>query len=322
VENANEFIFQIEPDIAIFIRYDIWRNYLKVLKKRGIPSLLINATQPSNGFFRNFPPTRNFIRSNMGLFSEIITSDEVHSEYFKSIGINNVQTLTDTRFDRIAEFVNGAQVNIVFPKELIQNDSIVLVAGSVWDEDIDIISEGIKQYKLISSANIKVIYVPHEPTQEHLAYLISKLDSYVLLSEILKDVSEGKINQISDKLNKSDIVVDSIGYLLRLYNYADLAYIGGAFGAGIHSVTEAAGYGLPLVTGPNLSKSSDANYLEKIGCLTKIKNAEELLIWLENCIQNPKIIEIQSQKSRNYIFEKIGSSEKVFRIIESYLKLS
>lgn len=323
LENADKFVRQIKPDLAIFIRYDIWRNYLKVLKNKGIPTFLINATQPSNKLFRNFYITRNFIKSNMLLFSEIITVDRSHTNYFLSIGLKNVKTLTDTRFDRIADYVNDAKSRLIFPTEFLKNkNQLVLVAGSIWKEDVNIIVDCIEEFNMENGTQIKVIYVPHEPNQENIQYIKSKVKSFVLLSEIIKNIHDGQIMQTKNKLLNSDVIVDSIGYLLRLYNYADFAYVGGAFGAGIHSVTEPAGYGIPIVTGPNLSKSSDAIILRNQGALTSIHSKIELKNWIKKIITDLNYYQKTSEISSKYIFDSIGSSKKVFELIGSTINLT
>jgi 3-deoxy-D-manno-octulosonic-acid transferase len=320
IENANAFIQLISPDIAIFIRYDVWRNYLKTLKRKAIPALLINATQPSNKFFRKYFFTKGFIRSNMNLFTEIFTVGDVHSDYFKSLKLNNViHTLTDTRFDRIAEHVRNAKSNLIFPEEFIHKDSIVLVAGSTWSEDENIIVEAVHKFNEYSNIKVKTVFVPHEPNQENLKRLTSKLRSFVLLSEIVKQIRDGNLMQIKKKLQECDLVVDSIGFLLRLYNYADLAYIGGAFGSGIHSVTEAAGYALPIVSGPDLTKSSDAVILMELGSLKTIQNADDLFSWLKKMVEDVSLRQSIGTISKQYIFNSVGSSKKVFDRIEKYL---
>jgi 3-deoxy-D-manno-octulosonic-acid transferase len=161
--------------------------------------------------------------------------------------------------------------------------------------------------------------VPHEPNQENLKRLTSKLRSFVLLSEIVKQIRDGNLMQIKKKLQECDLVVDSIGFLLRLYNYADLAYIGGAFGSGIHSVTEAAGYALPIVSGPDLTKSSDAVILMELGSLKTIQNADDLFSWLKKMVEDVSLRQSIGTISKQYIFNSVGSSKKVFDRIEKYL---
>lgn len=315
-KNVENFIQKIKPDIAVFVRYEIWRNYLKALKLKSIPILLIDATKPSNSFFRNFLLTKLWIRSNMNYFNEIITVGEIHTTFFENLKLKytKVTTLTDTRFDRICEFVLNAKKNHVIPLSFFQDNELVLVAGSIWEKDENIIIDAYNNLSVKKKNKLRIIFVPHEPTQENLLRLTSKLDSYLLLSEIIKENSE--FQSINAKRN---IVVDSIGFLLRLYNHGSFVYIGGAFGAGVHSVTEPAGYGLPIATGPDLSKSVDAQNLKNLGALTTINNQKEFQNWLEKMIDDSAFRENQSEIAKNYIFQNVGSTDKVINIIQNYM---
>jgi len=313
---AHEFIELINPNLAIFVRYEIWRNHLLELKKRNIPVYLINATKPTNNFFANFPITRQFIKSNMKLFDKIYTTGITHTKFFVSLGIkHSIRTLTDTRFDRIVEFVEDSMNNLILPKEIFDEDELILVAGSTWAKDEEIICEGVRNVEKSLEIPIKVIYVPHEPTEENIERLSLKLGNYALLSKIFECLKTKSCKWLNEKLTGRDIVVDSIGYLLRLYNYADFAYIGGAFGEGVHSVTEAAGYGLPLCAGPNLSKSTDAQILKKMGVLTSIYNRNDFEIWLKKHCINPTLRKETGRLAKEYIYQAAGSSKFIVRNI-------
>lgn len=321
-KNVTNFIQKIKPDIAVFVRYEIWRNYLKTLKLISIPILLIDATKPSNSFFRNFLLSKLWIRSNMNYFNEIITVGEIHTTFFESLKLKStkVTTLTDTRFDRICEFVLNAKKNHIIPSSFFHGKELVLVAGSIWEQDENILIGTYNNLSKIKKNQLRIIFVPHEPTQENLLRLTSKLDSYQLLSEIIKNNPECLDSEILSNNSIKNIVVDSIGFLLRLYNHGSFVYIGGAFGAGVHSVTEPAGYGLPIATGPDLSKSVDAQNLKDLGALTIINNQKEFQNWLEKMIDDSAFRENQSEIAKNYIFKNIGSTDKVIKIILNYME--
>lgn len=319
-KNAVEFLNLINPDFAIFVRYEIWRNHLLELKKRNITTYLINATKPTNNFFANFPLSRRFIKSNMKLFDKIYTTGTKHTKYFVGLGIKHtIRTLTDTRFDRIIEIVEDSQINLLLPKEIFDDKELILVAGSIWEKDEDIIIEGVKNIKKTLDIPLKVIYVPHEPTEDNIERLSLKLENYALLSKIQDCLKTKSCKWLQEKLTGRDIIVDSIGYLLRLYNYADFAYIGGAFGEGVHSVTEAAGYGLPLCTGPNLSKSTDAQILHKMRILTVINNKNDFEVWLKKMCLNPTLRNEAGRLAKEYIYQAAGSSKYIVNSITQKL---
>jgi 3-deoxy-D-manno-octulosonic-acid transferase len=308
-KNAKRFVEKVKPDVAVFVRYDIWRNHLKELKRNNIPSFLINATFPSSRLLTSAIFLKQFTISNYELFSEIITINEDETKKFYSVNIHTpITSLSDTRFDRILKKVHNASEKPILQNDFF-NDELVVVAGSCWEEDELLISKAINNLNK-EKFNFRVIFVPHEPTLKNLNKLQSLVPSSIYLSKIEE-------SQITD-LQENHIIVDSIGKLLKLYGNADLAYVGGAFGSGIHSVTEPAGYGLPIACGEDFSNSPDAVNLSKINGLKSLKDSFELEEWLinmsikENRIETGKI-------NRNYLTERQGASEiisdKILEII-------
>ena len=312
--NAQEFIDLIKPDIAVFVRYEIWRNHLVVLKKKSIPRVLINATQPSQKFYRNFILTQLFIRSSMNLFNNIFTVGRKHTKYFKKIGVRSyIRTMTDTRYDRIITKIEEAKTNHIVPQELFDKNEFVLVAGSTWEPDERIIYPAIMELRQELNINIRVIYVPHEPTQERLRFLTNLLmDNYIYLSEILDLLNSNKsYTEIKLIINNRDIVCDSIGKLLRLYAIGDFAYIGGGFGEGVHSLAEPAGYGLPLACGHNIRKSYDAEYFLQNNALQIVTSSEQFEKWLYSLITNNEKRNTLGETLMNYIYQSAGSSRLI-----------
>jgi 3-deoxy-D-manno-octulosonic-acid transferase len=244
LKNVRYFMNTIRPDLAVFIRYEIWRNFLTELKIRNIPVYLINATKPDSHLLTGFPLLRSFTKNNYDLFSKIFTVDNEQTEFFNGFGVHpTLTTLSDTRFDRIAEKVEESSKHNIIPREYFSGKQFVLVLGSSWQPDEEIAFEAVKKWNKNNDRKVKLIVVPHEPTQEHIKNVMKSGLDFVLLSEI---EASAKSNSIIEDNKHYHILVDSIGKLLNLYSYADTAYIGGAFGSGVHSVTEPAGYGIPL----------------------------------------------------------------------------
>ncbi len=318
---AKQFINLIRPNFAVFVRYEIWRNHLLELKAQHIPIYLINATKPSNKFFAHSFIARRFIKSNMHLFNRIFTIGESHSNYFVKLGLRyNVHTLSDTRFDRICKFVKESGNFPIIPKLLFDENELILVAGSIWEQDEDILIPAIQKVKKDLNVKLRTIYVLHEPTKENIERLTNKLGNYVLFSKLASHLKTQSCHILSEQIKDSDIVVDSIGYLLRLYGVGNFAYIGGAFGEGVHSVTEAAGYGLPIATGPNLTKSTDAQILKQMSVLASVKNANNLERWIKQMCINTSLRLETGIKAKDYIFQSAGSSKIIVRRILHKLK--
>jgi 3-deoxy-D-manno-octulosonic-acid transferase len=308
-KNAEEFISLLKPDVVIFVRYEAWFNHLSVLKLRNIPAFLICATLSQKSAW-NFPLLKDLRQKTYSLFTKIYTVSAEQTERFKKLALNvPLETLTDTRFDRIAKIIDSARKEQIIPESFYSIDDFVLVAGSTWEADEDVILEAFKNLPPEIQENVKLVFVPHEPTDEHIALLKTKLPDAVLLSEISQ----------SEENFGAHIIVDSIGKLLKLYAVADAAYVGGGFGVGVHSTTEPAGYGIPLATGPNILNSPDAPTLEKLGALTVLKTADDCKSWLLKNINNENFREKSGEIAREYIYGSLGSTDIIAREIAEYL---
>jgi 3-deoxy-D-manno-octulosonic-acid transferase len=307
---AKQFISRMEPDIAVFVRYEIWRNHLRVLKKKKIPAFLICATEPANKALKTFPIIKSLARSNYSLYDKIYTVSEAETHFFRQLKIKTkIITLTDTRFDRIVEKVESAKKNKILHDELFNSNQFVFVAGSTWEPDEEIIINTIKDFEKENIENIKFILVPHEPAVAHIDELKQKLPNTFLLSEILKFLNEKPSDdEIKSFLGWNHIIVDSIGQLLSLYSNADAAYIGGGFGVGVHSVTEPAGYGIPLSCGPVYKNSPDAVRLHAHGALSIIHNDDDMKNWLNKIMFSSDFANEKGNIAKDYIYKNTGSS--------------
>ncbi len=309
-QNAKRFIDKIDPDLAVFIRYDLWRNHLIELKQKKIKSLLICATKPGGKLAGKVSFIRNFHKTNYNLIDEIYTVNEDETAYFNQLNLSAaITTLADTRFDRIIKKVESASKVTILPDNYYNQEDFVLVAGSTWPPDENIIIESLGKINDSASNRLRIIFVPHEPTAGHIAILSGKLNNAVLLSEL----GGGHLASAESK----HIIVDSIGKLLSIYKYADAAYIGGGFGSGVHSTAEPAGYGIPLAAGPKMKNSPDAVNLKNNETLEIITCANDLTKWLGMIMrQEDKRIEA-GNKSKEYIYSQRGASLKVYqRILE------
>lgn len=304
-KNVRKFLNKFSPDIAIFVRYEIWFNYLKELNKLKTTSILINATIPAqtilnHNFFANY-----YYKNIFNLLTKIYTVGDIHSNYFKNLNITSeIITLNDTRFDRVYSVVKNLNSNIYLKREYFNVDDIILVAGSSWIEDENIILNSIE---LVANKNIRLILVPHEPTKDHISSLQARLPNSILLSQI-SNIDPIIDSDIQKQIDGRVIIVDSIGKLLSLYSVADIAYIGGAFGDGVHSVVEPACYGIPLCCGPKMTNSPDAVNLVNLNALEIIKNQNDFINWL---LKNSGLASrLETGKiSKDYVLNSIGSTD-------------
>lgn len=303
-KNAKKLLDKLKPDCCIFIRYDVWLNLLNELKNRKIPTLLINATKPLK-LNINFFLVRAYLKKVYSFFDEITTVGETHSEYFKKLlPLKKIETLTDTRFDRIISQIEASRNNPVIKREVFKDNELIFIAGSSWEQDDEIIFNAYQSLSPDLRKKLRIIFVPHEPTPEHIKKLSDLCGTTILLSSLIE--SNELINNYQ---TDTPIIVDSIGKLLKLYGIADLAYVGGGFGVGIHSVTEPAGYGIPIATGPKIYNSPDAICLMNLGALKVINNKNELQDWLLLMLENIEIRQNKGQIARNYVTKNNGSTD-------------
>jgi 3-deoxy-D-manno-octulosonic-acid transferase len=316
--NAMYFISKVKPDVAVFVRYEIWRNFLEELKASKVPALLINATFPRSKLLNFF---KSFLRSTLNLFDEIYTINDKQTDKFKSLGLSTkVKTLADTRFDRIIANIENEKTNPKLRYALFDESEFVMVAGSTWEPDEKLIFSALE--RLTSDGKeLRLILVPHEPTEYNIMRIRKLAKNSVFLSEIDKLPFPTTPNELKDFVKGKIIVVDSVGKLLGLYRYATFAYVGGAFGDGVHSVTEPAGYGIPLSAGSNISSSPDALELASLGCLRTVRDDNELYLWLKELMENPDRAVQLGQIAKDYVYSRRGTSKIISsRILEFWKK--
>ncbi|HYF02340.1 MAG TPA: glycosyltransferase N-terminal domain-containing protein, partial [Patescibacteria group bacterium] len=182
--NAREFVHLIKPDVAIFVRYEAWYNHLRELHLRGTPTFLICATLSQRDVW-SYPFLKNIRTKTYSFFSKIYTVSTEQTERFKKLALSvPIETLTDTRFDRIVKIIDATRKEELIPEDFFKKNHFVLVAGSTWEGDENIILESFKSLSPESQRRIKLVLVPHEPTEEHIALLKTKLPDAVILSEI------------------------------------------------------------------------------------------------------------------------------------------
>ena len=257
--NAKRFLNLVKPEYIIFVKYEIWPNFLLEIKKRQLNALLISAVfRKSQSFFKWYG---GFMRSALFGFNHIFTQDENSETLLKSINYQNVSISGDTRFDRVS---NQLKVdNSVSFIETFKDDELCIVFGSSWPDDdqlyIDFINSKAKEA-------IKFIIAPHNVKASYTASLKTQLNlKTVCYSEMTdKNLADYKV-----------FIMDTIGYLSKVYNYADIVYVGGAAGTtGLHNILEPAVFGVPILIGKNYDKFPEAKTLINIGGVLSVSNSK------------------------------------------------
>lgn len=296
--NVKRFLDIVQPDCAIFIKYEFWMNYLLELKKRQIKTYIVSAIfRESQLFFRSYG---GFYRRLLKSFSHLFVQNDESVRLLHSIGVDNVTKVGDTRFDRVADIaVKSKDLPIV---QAFKSDAKVLIAGSSWPNDENILLPFFNQ-----NLSLKLIIAPHEIDEGHLQSIISQLKRpYVRYSQAtIENVKEVDC-----------LIIDCFGLLSSIYRYGEIAYVGGGFGVGIHNILEAAVYGIPVVFGPNFRKFQEAVDLHQEGGAFVVDSYESFSqIMSEFLEENSSLYSSACKVSNDYSQANKGATSKVVNAI-------
>ncbi len=275
--NVEKFMEIVRPDMAFFIKYEYWPNYLNALKNRDIPTYLISGIFREDQLF--FKWYGGFYRNALNAFEHFFVQNSKSKDLLLKLGKSNITVSGDTRFDRVASILNRDN-SLEFIKEF-KNNILTIVVGSSWPKDELLLLSYVN-----SSENVKFIIAPHNIKTEQIQALKNSISKKTILFSEVNFTSSNPIN-----LADFDVfIIDTIGILTKIYSYADIAYVGGGFGnPGVHNLLEPATFGVPIVIGPNYSHFPEATALVNMeGCIS-ISTQEELNEAFDNLIQNQDI---------------------------------
>lgn len=297
-ENATRFYDIVRPSLVLFVKYEFWNYYLQEAKQRKIPVLLIS------GIFRTDQPFFKWYggvhREMLRCFTHFFVQNQQSAELLKQVGIEkNVTISGDTRFDRVIEVAE--RFKAIPAIEAFCGSADIIVAGSTWSEDD-------KELDHFANTNpaVKFIIAPHN---------IGKFRINECLRLYKHSVSFSKLNGVVP-LHVNTLIIDNIGMLSRLYQYATICYVGGGFGAdGVHNVLEAAVYGKPVIIGPEYEKFVEAEELVETGGAISLNNALELEEALKRLLKKDELYQEACKKAKAYVYSKSGSTEQIVRFI-------
>ncbi|MCK5776195.1 MAG: 3-deoxy-D-manno-octulosonic acid transferase [Bacteroidales bacterium] len=298
-QNAKAFIKIINPSIAIFIKYEFWYNYMNELDQQKIPLIYISAIFRPNQLF--FKPCGKWFLNHLRKANHFFVQNEISKNLLKAKAIHQVSVSGDTRFDRVASILKQAKENEIV--KIFKGSSSLLLAGSSWPKDEEIIKELSKQHP-----EIKIIIAPHLIDKSHISQIKSIFPEAITYSKA-----------IESKISKAPIlIIDNMGMLSSLYQYADFALIGGGFGAGIHNTLEAATYGMPIFIGPNYHKFQEAKDLIEIGVITVFNDAIELKEKFEIVLHDKEKYNHIVNASKEYVQSNSGATNLIMKkVVES-----
>jgi 3-deoxy-D-manno-octulosonic-acid transferase len=296
--NASKFIDAIQPVIAVFTKYEYWYHFFNELNRRHIPLYIISGIfRPNQVFFKWYGSLH---RRMLTFVSRFFVQDEGSKQLLEQIGITNVSVSGDTRFDRV--WANAQQPKSFPLVSEFKDGHKLFIAGSTWPEDEQLAAQLVKDYP-----EWKFIFAPHEITEEKINKLISLLPANSAL----------RYSQLTTNNSQQILIIDNIGMLSSIYQYGDIAYIGGGFGAGIHNTLEAAAFGLPVIFGPDYDKFKEARDLIELQAGFSINNAAELMKTMSFLVEDEGRYHLISKKINQYVKEHTGATGTIISYINS-----
>jgi 3-deoxy-D-manno-octulosonic-acid transferase len=302
--NAKRFVEIVKPTLAIFVKYEFWYNYSDQLREKSIPLISISCIlRPNQIFFKSYGAIFRKILKNFNYF---FVQNKETQELLKSLNIAST-VAGDTRFDRVMQIVQTSE-EISIAKNF-KGGQKLMVAGSCWPEDMEVLIPFINE----SKDRLKFIIAPHEISEGFIAAIEKSLE--------VKSVRYSNATDTASDF--SVLIIDNIGMLSRLYRYGEFAYVGGAFGAGLHNILEAACYGVPIFFGhKNYKKYQEATDLIMLGGAFEVGGFSELKAKYELMNSMPESFLLACEVTRSYVQENLGATKKIMDYCSTLLSKS
>ncbi len=302
LKNAQQFIATVNPKLAIFVKYEIWPNYLKVLSQKQIPTILVSAIfNEKQIYFKSYGA---FLKKKLKCFTQIFVQDKNSAELLATININHTTISGDTRLDRVSEILN--RDNTLAFMHQFKKDQQCFVAGSTWPEDEAILINFINA----TTYNLKFVIAPHTIKPEKILNLQSSISKKTLLFSKLNEQTVSDFDVL---------IIDHIGLLTKIYSYADFAYVGGAFSTGLHNILEPAVFGIPVLIGPNYKGFKEAEDLVKKNGVFPIKDLKSFNELFDKFIKQPHFLNKTGEVNASYISKNKGASIQITTYLSTWL---
>lgn len=310
--NAIRFLRLVRPVMAFFIKYEFWSNFLHILKHRNIPTYSVSSIfREDQVFFKWYG--RNYA-GVLKCFTRFFVQNEESKRLLEGIGITAVDVVGDTRFDRVLQIKEAAKhlpiceafrtgVASSQSADVPHHDFKVFVAGSSWPPDENIFIPFFNEHK-----DWRLLIAPHVIAEEHLKLILS----------LIKDKKVVRYTQTTpEEAAEADVlIIDCFGLLSSMYNYGDVAYIGGGFGVGIHNTLEAAVWNMPVIFGPNNKKFQEAQGLLKSGGGFEINTYEDFSGLMSSLMNDETFLKQAGDKAGAFVAHLAGATDKVLASVK------
>lgn len=298
IRNARRFLRTVRPCMAFFIKYEFWYNYLHILKHRNVPVYSVSSIFREHQIF-----FRWYGKSYAGVlrcFTHFFVQNEKSKHLLHTIGIDTVDVVGDTRFDRVLQIKDKAQQLPIV--EAFKADKKVFVAGSSWAPDEDIFIPFMNECK-----DWKMIIAPHVISEEHLKRIEEKCKGKTVRYTATTP---------EEAAQAQCLLIDCFGLLSSVYHYGEVAYVGGGFGVGIHNVLEAVVWKMPVLFGPNHQRFQEAQELIKAKGGFEITDSSSFAHMMQQFMTQQEYLRLSGEAAGSYVESKAGATQKILKQID------
>ncbi|QOD60137.1 3-deoxy-D-manno-octulosonic acid transferase [Polaribacter haliotis] len=307
--NARKFVKTVNPELAVFIKYEFWPNLLNELKNKKVPTILVSGILREKQLF--FKSYGGFMRKSLEAFHHFFVQDINSEKLLNSINFKNVTVAGDTRFDRVSKILE--QDNTLDFINEFKDDKYTIVVGSTWQEDEELLVNYINNK---ATEDEKFIIAPHNIKNDAILELQKSIKKKtVLYSNVISSGAEKSKNLKDYQV----FIIDTIGILTKIYAAADIAYVGGGLKTGLHNILEPATFGIPVVIGNKYEKFKEAVDLVKIGGCLSIKNQQEFTSTFINLKEDVNFRNLTGIINKKYIEDNLGATKLIMNYIKTKL---
>ena len=299
--HARRFLDIVKPSTAVFVKYEFWYNFMQQLQQKAIPFYYISAIFREKQHF--FKPGGRWFAKQLRQATHFFVQTEKSKELLENIDIKQVTVCGDTRFDRVKAI--AAQVQPFDFMETFRQDKKVIVAGSTWGPDEQLLAQLLQDFP-----EYKLVVAPHEISRTpEVKQTFSAYKTALYSSKEESNLADAQV-----------FIIDTIGILNRLYQYSTVSYIGGAFKTGLHNILEAAVYGKPIFFGPHYDHFNEAvNLVEQKGAFS-VGSAEEMKEIITKFEQNPEYYTQTCDICQHYVAQNAGAANHIYNQIEKSIR--
>ena len=296
--NAKAFIDIVKPELSVFVKYDIWPNYINEIHKNNLKVILISALFRSNQIY--FKSYGKIMTNTIKKFSHIFTQNQKSIDLLKKINYSSFSISGDTRFDRVSnQLLTNNTLDFI---EAFKDQKLCVVFGSSWKEDAELFIDFINKYP-----HYKYIIAQHNISKSECGFLSDHISSKTIFYSNYKK---------SELKTANCFVIDTIGFLTKIYAYADISYVGGGMGnSGLHNILEPAAFGSPIIIGKNYKNFPEAESLIKMKGVYVVKNKSEFESIILKFTDDKRFRDLTSDITKNYIIDNKGATQHIVDVI-------